>query len=138
MIVLAPDNTKILKIPVNKVSLKPEVVRVTNIAPPPRVVIKPEVVRVVKTGRCECESATNKVKMVSFMAQDWRISAGMYYLDLQHDLESENAAIVTLSDDCDVVLSVAKVENYTANKIRIYINAVPEMRFSGTAVILGV
>ena len=74
---------------------------------------------------------------IPFVIGDWVLSAGLYYLDLQHNLESERV-IIELFDDSKDKLDVHRTTILNTNTVRIYTTYDPDCRFNGTANIIAV
>ena len=92
------------------------------------------------TGQFEivdsCKSSGGGANGVTlpFVIGDWTLSAGLYQLDLQHNLESEDVT-VTLYEGANEV-ETHRTEIINTNTVRIYASADPDCRFNGKAIIL--
>lgn len=125
-----------------KITVTDAPVRVSLSGEQPVITAPVEQVRIIKAGTLiqPVYQGSGGAAMVQFVADEWVLEGGQYYLDLLHNLESANAVIIRVSvaGADDLVIAFSKVENYTTNKIRVWIPAEPDGRFSGTATILGV
>ena len=83
-----------------------------------------------------CQNAGSEIittPAITFTVSDWVLSAGYYYLYLQHNLDSFNVIIAVYSDEGMVLPH--NVKAYTQNTIRLTTTIIPEGRFNGWAVI---
>jgi hypothetical protein len=71
---------------------------------------------------------------IPFVVADWVLSAGLYQLDLQHNLESEDVSVEVYEGDTEI--SVHRIQIINTNTIRIYVTFNPDCRFDGKAIIL--
>jgi len=125
-----------------RVALTDSPVKVIAPEQPVQITAPVEQVRVIRAGTViqPIYQGGGVAAMIRFTVDDWIPEGGQYYLDLLHNLESANAVIirVTVTDSDDTVIAFSKSENYTTNKIRVWIPYEPDMRFAGSVIILGV
>lgn len=86
------------------------------------------------TGEFEEVGGSGNGTSIDFLISDWILSAGLYQLDLQHNLESEDVTVEVFEGDSEVDLHRIQILN--TNTVRIFSTFDPDCRFSGKAVIL--
>lgn len=82
-------------------------------------------------------SAGSSGASVSFVIADWVLMAGIYRLDLQHNLETLDVIVELFENNVTQVLA-DRFEVLNTNTIRIFTTVDPDCRFEGKAVVVGV
>ena len=70
---------------------------------------------------------------IPFLISDWVLIGGVYRLDLQHNLESEN--ITATIWDLTEIVDVDRITVYNTNTIRLFTSLDPDCRFEGKAIL---
>jgi hypothetical protein len=69
---------------------------------------------------------------------NWTLSGSIYYINFTHNLDLFNIIVNVWDETTTPVLVVADITNINSNTTRVSVNAVPDSRFKGRIVILGV
>jgi len=72
-------------------------------------------------------------RKVEFLISDWVLESGSYYVDLQHNLESED--VFTNVSDLQEMVDVDRITVRNTNTVRLYVTYNPDCRFDGKAII---
>jgi hypothetical protein len=99
------------------------------------VVTKEPEIETVYYGNQIIQLVAGQSKIMEFLADDWTLIGGQYILTLQHMLESINAYIARAINNSGNDVDFQKVENPTANTIKIYMPAISDARFAGKVII---
>ena len=71
---------------------------------------------------------------VDFLITDWVLTAGVYVLDINHNLDNEKIN-VALWENGNTEVEVDRKLIINQNTVRLFISYDPDCRFSGTAVV---
>ena len=69
-----------------------------------------------------------------FGIQDWALYAGRYHIEVPHSWETRKVYGYVLNERGEIV-HPDLFENYSVNKVRIYVPAIPDLRFAGSLIL---
>ena len=88
------------------------------------------------TPQGQSSSNTNGVS-ISFVLGDWVLMAGIYQLDLQHNLETLDVNADFFENSVSEII-VDRFEVLNTNTIRIFASMDPDCRFEGKVVVVAI
>lgn len=80
-------------------------------------------------------AAANNTYTQDFVIADWSLAAGLYQLDIQHNLESENVVIELWEQGATQVLP-GRLDILNTNTIRIFAPFNPDCRYDGSITVI--